>query len=319
MILKTVVNEWLRPLAKSTSAEYLREAARFAAYLAAKKVISQYSTEIEAAVLIVELFEKIDHGRAAGLVSDFLTQKCNVSPATANRTLHALQSLSAAAKRLGVTGYRVELPALPHEPYRNTAGPGIERVRKILEKIDTEIERLKYCKKQSKADERARLKRDRAMILLAATEGLRRGEIASIGLAEYEPYQRRVWIRAKRKRGEVSIEINRAAARAILFWRRSRSRIVRDPKDRRLFGLSPDGVSEAIQRRAAQAGVTATAHGLRHTFVTELLEATGGATSEVMAASRHADIRAVEVYNDARGTKRKSLIKNLVKRLKGKE
>lgn len=319
MIFKTVVNEWIRPLAKSTQVEYLREAARFAAWLYVRSKIAPYSTEIGAAIAIVELLKNSDHNDAAGLFSEYLAEKSGVSTATANRAMYALQSLSAAAKRLGVTGYRVELPALPSEPYRDTAGPGIDQIRKILDNLADGIDRLKYCKKTAKADERARMHRDRAMILLGATEGLRRGEIASIQCSEYEAYKRKIWIKQKGKRAGVQVEISRDAARAIAAWRNCRQRLVRDQKDRRLFGLSADGVSEAIQRRAAQAGVETTAHGLRHTFVTELLNLTGGATSKVMAASRHADIRAVEIYNDQRGTERRGLISRLVKRIKGEK
>ena len=49
-----------------------------------------------------------------------------------------------------------------------------------------------------------------------------------------------------------------------------------------------------------QGGIKARPHGLRHAAITEALDKTGGDVRAVQRFSRHADVRTLQAYDDAR-------------------
>tara|TARA_B100000519_G_C14125794_1_gene382767 strand:+ start:30 stop:251 length:222 start_codon:yes stop_codon:yes gene_type:complete len=55
-----------------------------------------------------------------------------------------------------------------------------------------------------------------------------------------------------------------------------------------------------INKLGRKANTKATPHGLRHTAITDALEATGGDIRRVRLFSRHKDINTVLIYDDAR-------------------
>jgi len=55
-----------------------------------------------------------------------------LAAATVNRRLAALRSLVKLARTIGLVPWALEVPGLPAEPYRDTRGPGLAGVRRLL-------------------------------------------------------------------------------------------------------------------------------------------------------------------------------------------
>jgi integrase/recombinase XerC len=67
--------------------------------------------------------------------------------------------------------------------------------------------------------------------------------------------------------------------------------------------ISLGGINRIVARLGAAAGVAGLRpHGFRHTAITAALDATGGDVRSVARFSRHADVRTLQRYDDARGT-----------------
>ena len=68
-------------------------------------------------------------------------------------------------------------------------------------------------------------------------------------------------------------------------------------RGKRLTGRS---AARIVRSAAKKAGTSATPHGLRHTAITEALEATDGDVRAVRKYSRHAKLDTLLIYDDSR-------------------
>lgn len=118
--------------------------------------------------------------------------------------------------------------------------------------------------------------RDRAMFGLMLRCGLRIGEVAELRLADLfldEP-RPRLLARGKGSR-ERSVYLSPQAERALRAYLAKRPEV---PSDfvflsYQLAGLSTTAIHNRLERYRTEAGVTLTAHQLRHSFATQLLQA----------------------------------------------
>jgi integrase/recombinase XerC len=225
-----------------------------------------------------------------------------LSEATVNRRLAAVRALLRFARRLGascpdpaklVTGEKVRA-------YRDTRGPGIEAVVRILTSID-----------------RTTLpgKRDFALLRLMAENALRRGEIERTNVGDFEPERQRLWILGKgRGSQQESITLSPATVDAIEQYC-----LARRTSGEELSDASPLLLSHGRGRKSADNRLTGRGilfivdsygrtvlgkplhpHALRHTSITVALDATGGDIRSVQRLSRHRDVRTLTLYDDNR-------------------
>jgi integrase/recombinase XerC/integrase/recombinase XerD len=220
---------------------------------------------------------------AAGLSS------AGAAPATVARKLAAIRGLYGFLVRTERAGQNpAELVSSPKRPEKLPQVLSTEQMRSLLERIPA----------------RAPLElRDRAMLELAYSCGLRCEEIVNLDLGsiDFESEQLRVLGKGSKER---ILPVGEPAQRALeRYLERGRHALAGDPRERALF-LSKSGrrlSNSDVTRRlglwtretAMAAGISP--HSLRHSFATHLLE--GGADLRtIQELLGHASISTTQVY-----------------------
>lgn len=209
-----------------------------------------------------------------------------LAPATINRRLAALRSLSKLARLLGQTSWVLEVTNLASEAYRDTRGPGRESVLKLLTLAE-----------QSP--------RDYALLRLLYDLGLRRAEVCALDVADLEGT--RLWVLGKGRLEKVPLELPIPTQQALIDWlavRGSAPGALFTNQDRSGKGdgrLSGRSVHRIVAKYAEELGVSARPHGLRHTAITEACKAAAAAgigIEEVLDFSRHKSLAVLMRYRD---------------------
>jgi integrase/recombinase XerD len=146
-------------------------------------------------------------------------------------------------------------------------------------------------------------RRDRAMLELFYSSGLRLAELCAARLEMFDAEEG--FLRVKGKGGKTRIVRVGRAARDCLedYLKNERAKLVTRKTSSHIFlsvrgtALSPDRVRQIVKERAAAAGIEQNVypHLLRHSFATHLLE--GGADLRVIQELLgHADISTTQIY-----------------------
>ncbi|MFB3906450.1 MAG: tyrosine-type recombinase/integrase [Acidobacteriota bacterium] len=144
-------------------------------------------------------------------------------------------------------------------------------------------------------------KRDFAALLLAATLGLRVGELAVLRLERLDWQEQLVWVEQPKTGNYLSLPLSRPLMEAITDYLTNER--PRNSPHREVFlqsvnpwrPITAQGLSVTIRKRMYQAGIRATAHQLRHSFAGELLR-TGIAYSTLQELLGHRQITSTQVY-----------------------
>ena len=144
-------------------------------------------------------------------------------------------------------------------------------------------------------------RRDRAMVLLLATYGVRRSQVSALQLSDIDWHQRTV-VFAARKRGKaVEHVLTEAVAEALAgYLRQERPRSDCDyvflRQRRPHLRLGPPAISAAVAARMQRCGLpNRSPHALRHAFATRLLRA-GQPVKTIADLLGHRSLGAVAVY-----------------------
>jgi len=231
--------------------------------------------------------------KANALVYDFrrsLVEK-DVAPSTVNARLTAIRSLVKHASALGVIGWTLNVPGLKIESYRDTTGPGRRAVRAAVETL------------QDRGD--AKGKRDVAIVRLLHDLALRRGEVIRLDVEDLDLEAGTVAIIGKGRTEKVRYTLPDPTKAALADWMEARG-----PEPGPLFTnfnragrrgrLSPRAVNYIMEKLSKEIGATLRPHGLRHTSITQALDATNGDVRAVQKFSRHRDLRTLTIYDDNR-------------------
>ena len=140
--------------------------------------------------------------------------------------------------------------------------------------------------------------RDRAMFLLMLRCGLRISEVAGLLLVDLyldEPYPRLV-VRGKSS-CERSVYLSPQAEGALRSWLAERPAVASDFVflSYQLNGLSTTAIHKRLMRYREQAGLDLTAHRLRHSFATDLVNADAAVTS-IQKLMGHRWLETTQVY-----------------------
>lgn len=213
-----------------------------------------------------------------------------LAAATINRRLAALRSFVKLGRTLGLVTWTLEVPGLPAEPYRDTRGPGLAGVRRLLRRI------------ARRQDRKGR--RDLAIVRLLFDLGLRRGEVVRLDRADVDLDAGTVAVLGKGRTGKVRLTLPEPTLDALRAWLETRGDdggpLFVDLSRRGRGGrLSSTSVYRLIRRLGAAVGVKARPHGLRHTAITAALDLTGDLRA-VQRFSRHRDVRVLTAYDDNR-------------------
>src|SRR5262245_35432406 len=217
-----------------------------------------------------------------------------LSPATVNRRLSALRSVVALARLVGLAAFRLEVPGERAQPYRDTAGPGRPGIERLLGAVEGD-------------DLRAR--RDRAILRLLWDLALRRGEIASLRIADLDLSGQRVAVLGKGKASREDLDLPAPTVAALAAY--LEARLPASSPEEGLFlaldrahpgaFLSGDGIADLVARLGERVGLKGLhPHAIRHSSITAALDLTGGDVRTVRAFSRHARVETVLRYDDQR-------------------
>lgn len=227
---------------------------------------------------------------AAHAYRAFLVDR-GLAPATVNRRLAALRSLVQLARLFGLADFTLDVPSVKSQPYRDTRGPGLDGVRRILGELARRTDR--------------KGRRDHAIVRLLFDIGLRRGEVVALDLADVDFEAGTVAVVGKGRTEPETITLPEPTKAALASWVAVRGggagplflNCDRAGKGGRLTGRSVARVLGAIGKKV---GLVVRPHGLRHAAITEALDATGGDVRSVQKFSRHRDLRVLTRYDDNR-------------------
>ncbi len=218
------------------------------------------------------------------------------SPATVMRRYAALSSLLKTARVLGLVSWVLEISPPPAESLKDTRGPGLEALRKMLTVAAANTTRIGL--------------RDYAILRLMADLGLRCGEVESLRLADLPADGLKIWIMGKGKKERLAVSLPPPTQQALANWIRIRGlapgalflNFDRAGQNREAAGskLSARSIYNIVLRISEQCGTATHPHGIRHTAITAALEVTNGNIREVQKFSRHAKPETVIKYDDNR-------------------
>src|SRR2546421_4298887 len=230
-------------------------------------------------------------GLANQLVHDYLVQlrQRGLASATINRRLSALRSLIRLARLFQLVNWTLELPGEKLERQRDTRGPGLSGMRRLLGALEERQD--------------AKAVRDRALLRLAFDLGLRRGELASLDLEHLDLDAGTLAVLGKGQKGRELLTLPPETAAVLKGWLEQRGleagplflNFDRAGKGRRLTSTS---IYRIVRDLGDQVQVRARPHGLRRAAITAVLDLSQGDVRAAARFSRHADIRTLTVYDD---------------------
>ncbi len=212
-----------------------------------------------------------------------------LEPATVARKLAAARGFFEHLSRTGAaTQNPAELIPNPRSPSRLPRVLDRDQVRELLERIPAST---------------ALELRDRALLELAYSAGLRCGELVGLELGAIDFDSETVRVRGKGGRERI-VPLGEPAQRAIAaYLERARPELAAGAGERALFlsksgrRLSPSDVTRRLQRWVREAALAGrvSPHSLRHSFATHMLE--GGADlRSIQELLGHAVISTTQIY-----------------------
>lgn len=214
-----------------------------------------------------------------------------MAEATTNRRLAALRSLVSFARKIGECEYDLsDVEGEKAQSYRDVSGVETDKIAAMLA-----------------APDRATLKgkRDYAILRLLWENALRRGEIVSCNVQDFDPETGTLYILGKgHGTQKVIIDLSPKTTAAIQDYLQARGggEALFVSVDNRTAGnrLTGESIAYVVKKAAIAAGIKKkmSPHRVRHSSITAALVATGGDVTKVQKLSRHAQITTVMIYLD---------------------
>jgi integrase/recombinase XerC len=217
-----------------------------------------------------------------------------LSPASVNRKLSTLRSLTKLARIIGLIEWHLEVENVKCEAYRDTRGPTESGFKRIL--------------RQSEQRTDPKGIRDQATLCLLHDVAMRRGELVSLDLQDVDVYNRTIAVRGKGRREKSRMSLPERTMGVVSAWIQIRgdepgplfTNMSRD-KNVRGSRLTSTAVYQIVQKFGQAVDLRATPHGLRHTGITTAVEraqAKGVDLDKVRQFSRHAKLATLQIYVD---------------------
>jgi integrase/recombinase XerC len=241
------------------------------------------------------------HGAANGLALAYRTwlQERQVgteakprlmSPATIARRLAALRSAVTIARRLGRISWELDVESPKIEAYRDTRGPGEDGWKQLRE-----------FARDAASDGSAKGVRDVAIIRLLHDLGLRRGEVASLNIADVSLADSSLMILGKGRSEKAHVTMPPFVRAAVAAWLKFRAGAGPDDavfvRADRAAGETPgrmtgDGLAFVVKDlgRRAKLPKPLRPHMLRHSGITAVLDRSKGDVRSAAKFSRHRDL-----------------------------
>jgi integrase/recombinase XerC len=288
---ETILRAWAEGKSTNTLASYAHDLDDFALFFSRALKISPPMVTTDA---LDRLFRQ-SSASAHEIMLAFRTHltSAHLSPASINRHLACLRSVSKLARMLGLMTWVLEVPGVKGEKRRQTAGPTVMDVRRMLEATngDTEAET-----------------RDYAIILTFFCMGLRVSELCGLNLQDTDLARGNTWILGKGRKERELVPLSALVIEAIRRYLKHRGTVsgplflTRGSRGKQKDGrLETRSVLRIVRECGQRIGIHVWCHGLRHSSITAALEAApkaGIGLDKVRAHSRHRSIATLLVYAD---------------------
>lgn len=233
--------------------------------------------------------------------------EAKLKPATIARRMSTLRGLVSFARLLGVVEWHLDAPSPHVESYTDTRGPELDDVKRLLE------ERYSGYGPMGA--------RNRCIIVLIATLGLRRAEVCALKLEDYDKSGHRLLVHGKGNR-IVWVTLPQFTCAALDAYLAMRDQF-RIESEYLLLGkgsarLNPDPIRSMLVKVGELAGVHVRPHGLRHAAVTIGLDSTNGDVRATQQFARHRDPKTTLRYDDNRRDLAGSVARLVAEKLSGK-
>lgn len=224
--------------------------------------------------------------------------EAGLAPKSVNRRLSALRQ---AVQCSNLVEWRLSIKGLKARPYRDTKGPGVDRLQTMMGAARMQRNHLKAL-------------RDAALLRLMFDAGLRRGEVTALDVGDLDAERGSISILGKgRVEKEAHPVLTEQALEAVAEYLEAREGAkggpveATDPLFVRITAqgdtggrLTAGGIYHVIQDLARQAGVGRVhPHGLRHTSVSAYLKESKGDLWGAQTFARHKSITTTKCYDDS--------------------
>ena len=211
----------------------------------------------------------------------------SLSPATINRRLSALRSMTEQAGTLGLIGWELKIKGPKSKQYRDTAGPGTRNVRRMFNIV------------QGRQD--AKGLRDFAILRLLYDLALRRGEVVALDLEDLDLESRVIKILGKGRTEKEILTLPQPTVDALRAWLEVRgsdgvplfTNFDRAGKGGRLTGTA---VYQIVRKLGQELGIKTRPHGIRHSSISACVAQFP--LTDVQKFSRHKKLETVAIYVD---------------------
>lgn len=290
---ETILRGWLDGKAEHTIRNYRHDLEDFAAYLSGALGMSP-SLDVNGALR--RLFRQPSssaHEIVLGFRSHLLS--AHLSVASVNRHLATLRSLIRFARLMGIVSWHLEVPSLRIENRRETRGPAVDDVRRMLAtaRNDTETDT-----------------RNAAIVMTFYCLGLRVSELCGLRLEDTDLSLAYTLVRGKGRRELEPVPLPDLIVEAIQRYLKHRGShpgplFQRCGSQRRRNGpLSTRGVLRIVHQLGQRVGLRVGCHSLRHTSITQaaaLGQRAGMGLDKIRTHSRHRSITTLITYVDGQG------------------
>lgn len=288
---ETILRAWFEGKADHTIRSYRHDLEDFSLYFSRALALTPPMRLEEALSRLFKQSSPSAHEIVLGFRGWMMA--AHLSAASINRHLATLRSVSKLGRMLGMMTWYLEVPGVKAEKRRQTMGPTVADVRRLLEATsgDTEAET-----------------RDYAIVLTFYCLGLRVSELCGLTLEETDLARGSTWIKGKGRREKELVPLPAAVVDSIrryLTHRGSQPGPLFQTRGQR--GKSKDGrletrsVLRIVRELGQRVGLHVWCHALRHSSITqaaELGQKAGLGLDKIRAFSRHRTIATLMIYVD---------------------
>jgi integrase/recombinase XerC len=288
---ETILRAWFEGKAEHTIRSYQHDLEDFALYFSRARGISPVLRLTDALGGLFSQSAPFAHELVLGF-RNYLAS-AHLAPASINRHLATLRSVTKLGRMLGMMTWYLEVPGVKAERRRDVCGPAVDDVRRMLAATsgDTEGET-----------------RDYAIVVAFFCLGLRVSELCGVNLEDTDLERGNTWVKGKGRRERELVPLpvpvidairrylkHRGAGAGPLFRTRGQRGKRRDGR------LETRSVLRIVRELGQRVGLHVWCHGLRHTAITTAIERgqqAGIGLDQIRAFSRHRTLATMLIYRD---------------------
>jgi integrase/recombinase XerC len=217
-----------------------------------------------------------------------------LAPKTINRRLAALRSFVHLMNKLGLVPWELNVDSVPDETRRETRGPAVAEVKKILDLLDTD-------------PDTPITRRSNALVYLLFSMALRAFEATGLDMEHLFLEEGYAMVLGKGRAERERVTVPPYARKALRRWIAARGDypgpvfVNFDPAGKGTGRLTEKSVHRIVAKLGRRVGIPRLhPHALRHSGITVALDAFDGDMRTVVRFSRHKKIDTLETYDDKR-------------------